>query len=403
MPEALRRRDRVSWSRGSGRSRGTIERVITTRTKVGGRTVAGSRSDPRYLVRDERTGATAVRRGAGLRRLTPAEPAARRRDWRVAAGVAVGALVTAIVGIYFVHLPNRLADDYRDDAGPAFERVDEAMYDVYDSFRADYFRGLAVEELTRKRVGENLARLRRAYVEQYSSDRGSIERARGNIAEAKRIIAEAESELTEVGTLPLLGAMGDLDDAGEHADRADAYLVEARAFLAEFEELLAYNKQSVDLEEDITGAILDNDPGSGGTLSTYRDAVADTLDGLRNVERRFKRLDPPDVADPFEYATRVGLDISIDYFEQLRIGLQQLDIDRLDRADAALVRKVRRFGIAVLTRFADLQADSSLGERIAELEREEESLAADLDVDAGLESPVPPLLPPDDTGEKSEA
>jgi hypothetical protein len=74
MPEQFRRGDRVEWNFRGRRITGKVQRKLTSRTEVGGRAVAASRDDPRYLVRTDSTGRETTRRPQALRRL-----AARRR------------------------------------------------------------------------------------------------------------------------------------------------------------------------------------------------------------------------------------------------------------------------------------------------------------------------------------
>jgi hypothetical protein len=46
-----------------------VRRRITKRTELAGRPVAGSKDDPRYVVRSERSGKETVRRAASLERI----------------------------------------------------------------------------------------------------------------------------------------------------------------------------------------------------------------------------------------------------------------------------------------------------------------------------------------------
>ncbi len=69
MENGLRRGDRVEWSFRGHRVTGTVRRKLVRRTEVGGRAVAASKDDPRYLVRSERSGKETVRRAEKLRRL----------------------------------------------------------------------------------------------------------------------------------------------------------------------------------------------------------------------------------------------------------------------------------------------------------------------------------------------
>ena len=69
MTHEFKRGDRVEWT---FRGRTVVERVrrrLTSRTEVGGRVVAASTDDPRYVVRSERSGKETTRRPGALRPL----------------------------------------------------------------------------------------------------------------------------------------------------------------------------------------------------------------------------------------------------------------------------------------------------------------------------------------------
>lgn len=68
MAETFKRGDRVEWSFRGRRVVGTVRRRLTKRTELSGQVVAGSKDDPRYLVRSEKSGKETVRRAAALKR-----------------------------------------------------------------------------------------------------------------------------------------------------------------------------------------------------------------------------------------------------------------------------------------------------------------------------------------------
>lgn len=69
MSDGYKRGDRVRWNFRGRMVEGTVRRRITSRTEVGGRPVAGSKDDPRYVVRSAKSGKDAVRRAEALTRL----------------------------------------------------------------------------------------------------------------------------------------------------------------------------------------------------------------------------------------------------------------------------------------------------------------------------------------------
>lgn len=70
MPEQFRRGQRVEWSFRGQRVTGKVVRKLTARAEVGGRPVAASADDPRYVVRTDKAGKETTRRPAALRRRT---------------------------------------------------------------------------------------------------------------------------------------------------------------------------------------------------------------------------------------------------------------------------------------------------------------------------------------------
>jgi hypothetical protein len=73
MAQDFKRGDRVEWNFRGRTVAGRVRRRLTEPTEIGGRVVAGSRDDPRYLVRSDKSGKETVRRAAALRHV--AQPA----------------------------------------------------------------------------------------------------------------------------------------------------------------------------------------------------------------------------------------------------------------------------------------------------------------------------------------
>ena len=69
MPQEFKRGDRVEWTFRGRPVTGKVRRKLTKRTEIGGRPVAASPGDPRYVVRSDRSGKETTRRPEALRRL----------------------------------------------------------------------------------------------------------------------------------------------------------------------------------------------------------------------------------------------------------------------------------------------------------------------------------------------
>lgn len=56
MAQTFQPGDKVEWSAGTGTTTGTVQQQVKEPTEVDGQTVAASESEPRYLVKNDRTG-----------------------------------------------------------------------------------------------------------------------------------------------------------------------------------------------------------------------------------------------------------------------------------------------------------------------------------------------------------
>ena len=64
--EEFKQGDEVEWNTPRGKTRGTVRKKLTSRTEVGGHTVAASEEDPRYLVQSEKSGKEAAHKPEAL-------------------------------------------------------------------------------------------------------------------------------------------------------------------------------------------------------------------------------------------------------------------------------------------------------------------------------------------------
>lgn len=64
----LKKGDEVAWSSHGSEAEGKVEKKITERTEAAGRTVDASAKDPRYQVRSEKSGRSAVHKPSALRK-----------------------------------------------------------------------------------------------------------------------------------------------------------------------------------------------------------------------------------------------------------------------------------------------------------------------------------------------
>jgi hypothetical protein len=70
MPEdkSFKPGDKVKWDHSQGTTTGHVVRKQTTPTKIKGHKVAASKANPEYIVKSDKTGATAAHRPGELRK-----------------------------------------------------------------------------------------------------------------------------------------------------------------------------------------------------------------------------------------------------------------------------------------------------------------------------------------------
>jgi hypothetical protein len=61
--------DKVEWNTPQGKTSGTVKKKLTSRTEVGGQTIAASEEDPRYLVESEKSGKEAAHKPGALKKV----------------------------------------------------------------------------------------------------------------------------------------------------------------------------------------------------------------------------------------------------------------------------------------------------------------------------------------------
>ena len=69
MAQEFKAGDTVEWNTPQGKTRGVVKEKLTSRTEVGGQTVAASDDDPRYLVESEKSGKEAAHKPNALEKV----------------------------------------------------------------------------------------------------------------------------------------------------------------------------------------------------------------------------------------------------------------------------------------------------------------------------------------------
>jgi hypothetical protein len=69
MAQEFKEGDKVEWNTPQGKTSGKVKKKLTSRTEVGGQTVAASEDDPRYLVESEKSGKQAAHKPNALEKI----------------------------------------------------------------------------------------------------------------------------------------------------------------------------------------------------------------------------------------------------------------------------------------------------------------------------------------------
>lgn len=68
MTKTLKSGDKVEWGTSQGKTHGTVEKKLTSTTKIKGHTAKATKDDPQYLVKSDKSGAKAAHKPDELKK-----------------------------------------------------------------------------------------------------------------------------------------------------------------------------------------------------------------------------------------------------------------------------------------------------------------------------------------------
>ena len=68
MAKALKPGDKVTWGTSGGETQGTVEKKVTSETKIKGHTAKATKDDPQYVVKSAKSGKEAVHKPSDLKK-----------------------------------------------------------------------------------------------------------------------------------------------------------------------------------------------------------------------------------------------------------------------------------------------------------------------------------------------
>ncbi len=326
MAEGLSKGDKVSWRSGRGKASGTVERVITGRAKVGGRTVSGSKKDPRYVVKNAETGKTTVLKRSSMSkaaaaRKAPTEEAAAakegkgapkapqplRRPSRWPRWVAAAALVAAAAVAGIVLFGGDDDDDDDADEAPLVTATEptttgpseQTIQAVSAALEAEPLALRGVDAIPQQRIGDDQ--------EQFAS-------------QFDRTYQRALADLDALQT-----ATGETGTAGT-ADPAGGDEVEQLAAVT------AYLQEELEIDRAITNAFVRNSFETGDSAIILGQKNARTEEALRRQLRRARALEAPADAEDVRQAFLAARRANLDYVEDLEAAIAARNQSAFDQA-----------------------------------------------------------------------
>jgi hypothetical protein len=288
--------DRVRWRTSGGTASGTIERVVTSRVKVGGRTVAGSADDPRYLAKNAETGKTTVLKGSSLRSAAPprdkATPTAKLRQAKppseahsLRRWAAPLALLAAVIVVGAIVLLSTGDDD--DDGGDAPAVTTEAT--ATEATETE-------PATTATEAGPASAAIQDALAAQPLAIRGIPPIAVQRLGDEQEALASGFTRRYD-RALSALDALGQASAGGDGGE--------------ELAGLAGYAGQQVEADQAITTAFVENSFSDGDSTATLAEKTARTEAAVKSAVRKADGIEPPaeatDLHDAFDSSWKATL------------------------------------------------------------------------------------------------
>ncbi len=68
MTKMPKKGDKVKWETSQGETQGTVEKIVTSTTKVKGHTAKATKEDPQVMVKSDKSGRTAIHKPEELKK-----------------------------------------------------------------------------------------------------------------------------------------------------------------------------------------------------------------------------------------------------------------------------------------------------------------------------------------------
>ena len=262
------------------------------------------------------------------------------RLWWVVVLAVVGVLLQAgAVAYYLTEMPPRLAEDYAERAEREHERLARAVGPATETFDDVTLGTLDIDDDLSPRA--YLRRFKRVT----RQDRREHARAERRVKRAKRALARADTEaMTEVPDWPLLGGRGELGEAEDAAERLDAYMRKARAFVRDYGLLLDYWGTTSRMGERVVVALTEAYAKIPRYIASPRQFTGPMGRALGVAEaqlKRLRRLDPPKALRADHRRSLAGLRRNIADQRAMSAAVRRSDFAGANRIRASLRRRAK--------------------------------------------------------------
>jgi hypothetical protein len=251
-----------------------------------------------------------------------------RRSWKrrlLIFGLPLLVVIAAAawgINYYLTSVPEQLADDYHEQAAPEFERVDESMDRVFDSFHRYVARSTISFDKLRGIDNDEARDLLMPLYKKRDTDLKAAEKAiaevRKRIKRAKPVLADTPSQTFLDDKDPMVATRQAKQAARDYFDRATRYLDSYSLFIRSEGRFTNLLRRRI--------VVLADQPDTRGLPAAEVIAVLNgTVDELEQIDADARQLDPHRDTTRIYREFRDGLNDYILYLEDVVTSWKTLD------------------------------------------------------------------------------
>ena len=277
-------------------------------------------------------------------------------------------MVAAVPGVryYLTEVPTQLADDYRESAEPAVERMTDAMDKTFEAF--DNYLDNSTLPAREVRNAEEIDEIQRRFLPLYDDTEEALKAADRAIGKARQTLAAQRKKLGDVPSAPLLGGKPEVVAAEETIGPTERFVAESKAFLRNFQAFVDFDRKAVDLRRADIEGLDDEAITAADSLEELKAATSASLAEAEKSRERYLDLEPhPDQRKLHELYTE-QVTVLVDYYSDVLEAYESLSIPALDAADAEFLASLNGMGKKESYQLQLFASNSSLQKQSRRLE-----------------------------------